>query len=128
MAKTFVSVKPTADDLLLLDFSIQVWTLPIDGSEPQESTLGPLHSRRVMQPGAAIAMANSIQLSEQGHRIYMFAAISQFFEAMLVPDSWAALLEVMNDPGRKVDAEILVDVMMWMQEEITGRPTGQPST
>lgn len=125
--KTFTSAAPTTAELALIDFEIQWWSTPSDGSDPVSGTEA-FQARRYVPPGFALDLAGAVQLSEQGDRIYNVAAIGASMRASLTAESWERFNALLHDPDRRVQIEVLGELMMWLGEEITGRPTGQPST
>jgi hypothetical protein len=56
----------------------------------------------------------------------MAKTISEFLEAAVKPESKNRLDDLMNDPERIVDVETLSEIMAWLVEQYSARPTQQP--
>jgi hypothetical protein len=125
--KTFTSVAPPASDLATLDFAIQWWTMPLDGSDP-ESGQETFTARRVVPPGVVIDLARATTLNDHGERIYDIGAIDSIMRGLMLDESYARYSRLVHDTARRVTIEQLGELAMWLAEELAGRPTGQPST
>lgn len=81
-------------------------------------------------PLAAIEALGASMLYDEntGRNVVNPAAITQFFYACLVPESTLAFRKLVDDKTRLVELAALSDVMEWLAEIYTGRPTGAPSS
>jgi hypothetical protein len=52
-------------------------------------------------------------------------ALLEFFEQVLYPESYERLVELWNDPKRIVPIETISDIVAYLVEEYTDRPTPQ---
>lgn len=55
-------------------------------------------------------------------------AIREFFTAALVKEDRRRFFDLLEDPDRTVDVNLLVDIANWLGEQYTARPTGTPSS
>lgn len=54
------------------------------------------------------------------------AMISNFFSIVLLPESYERFEVLSNDPDRIVSVDLIGDIIEWLVEEYTNRPTQRP--
>lgn len=52
--------------------------------------------------------------------------ITLFFEKVLVPESFARFEQLAEDPDKIIDVETLSDIVGWLVEQYSSRPTSRP--
>jgi hypothetical protein len=52
--------------------------------------------------------------------------ITEFFENVLLPESWTRFDALMNDPEKIVNVETLAKITEWLMEAYSDRPEAQP--
>ena len=57
-----------------------------------------------------------------------FETLDRFFQLLLVPESYERFKERMRDPERPITIGIMMAVMRYLIEQMTGRPTEQSSS
>ncbi len=70
-------------------------------------------------PGALILDATNIVVDQNS------VALRSVFQAAM-RDGYEEFWAFLSDPGRSIDAELLGDIVAWLYEESSGRPT-EPS-
>lgn len=70
-------------------------------------------------------LATSSLLDDKGRRVFNAPSLLAFFEGVLVEEDVARFRAITHDKDRIVTLDLLGDVMMYVAEEITGRPTGR---
>lgn len=50
-------------------------------------------------------------------------AMNLFFEKVLTPDSYKRFEDLANDPNRIISVQTLADIVAWILEQYTDRPT-----
>lgn len=105
-----------------------------DSDEPVEFDINGVHFRCrsqissgiVMKMGALLGgnedtMAANIPVQE------MIAVVQEFFQHALKPDDRKRFFEMLDDPDTPVPLNTLIQIVQWLAEVYTSRPTGQNS-
>lgn len=119
--KTFTSAAPATAPL---DFEMQWWKLPDDGSPPTEGGTEQFKARRNVPPGLLLDLAGAVVLDADGKRLPNIGAVDGLMQALLYPDDFARWSALLRDPDRWVSMEQIADVILWLSEAFMGRPTG----
>lgn len=81
------------------------------------------HCRPALQGKVLLDMASSAE----GDNSNPGAVIKNFFEQALLPDSLERFNVLINDPDKIVTVDTLGQVVGWLVEEYSNRPTQEPS-
>jgi hypothetical protein len=57
----------------------------------------------------------------------MAVSVLDFFKKVMPPDEYERFEKLMDDPKRIVKMDVLSEIMSWLIEEYTDRPTGPSS-
>lgn len=96
----------------------------IDGQKWEES-----FSAVPVAPGGVLDdLTSSVSLDERtGNTVVHHMRVLQFFRGVLIDDDVERFEALVRDKNRVVPLEKLADILAWLTEELTGRPT-QPSS
>lgn len=64
---------------------------------------------------------------EDARGLLMAVSMTDFFEKVMPPEEYERFSQLMEDPKRIVPMDTLSEIMSWLIEEYTERPTKQPS-
>ena len=64
---------------------------------------------------------------EETRGVMMAVSVLDFFEKVMPPEEYERLEKLMEDPKRIVELDVLSEIMSWLIEEYTDRPT-EPSS
>lgn len=70
----------------------------------------------------ALLMRFSEEVASEEQDVVM-KALREFFSKVVKPDDYPRLLALFDDPERVVPIETLSDIIAWLVEEYTSRPT-----
>jgi hypothetical protein len=74
-----------------------------------------------------LIMGSLARFTDDGRQVTDLAGLTKFFHAALTDESWARFDALLRDKTRVVRNEHLGQIMNWLVEELSGRPT-QPSS
>jgi hypothetical protein len=74
-------------------------------------------------PGVLDDLMTASIIDDRGNRQYNAPSLLAFFEGVLVEEDVRRFREWSHDKDRTVAIETLGEVMMWLAEEVAGRPT-----
>lgn len=74
-------------------------------------------------PGVLDDLATSSLVDDKGNRRYNTPSLLAFFEGVMIDEDVVRFREIMHDKDRVVSIETLGDVMTYLAEELTDRPT-----
>jgi hypothetical protein len=102
----------------------------IDDSEPLSFDLG--DEEFIVYPevqGKAILdiMKSAAEGDEDTRGVMMAISVLDFFAKVMPPEEHERFTKLMEDPKRIVPIETLSEIMSWLIEEYTNRPTGPSS-
>ena len=72
------------------------------------------------------AMLEMVASSESDNNAEMANVITTFFNVALAEESKEPFFALLEDPDKIVTVETLSEIIAWLVEEYTGRPTQQP--
>lgn len=75
--------------------------------------------------GVLDELVSSSHIDEKGNRIYNAPSLLAFMGGVLVDDDVARFMAWSKDKDRAVPIETLGEIVMWLSEELVGRPTGR---
>lgn len=123
--RTFTLAPPTTDDPP--EFTLE-GVGQIDG-QPWSLTF---HCLGTCPAAALDDMARSVGVNAAGDYVFNNVSVIRFFRQVVVPDEEHELEAFIADKNRVVQIEELGDVLMWLAETYTARPTdpssGSPAT
>ena len=64
---------------------------------------------------------------EDTRGVLMAVSVLDFFEKVMPPEEYERLGKLMEDPKRIVELDVMSEIMSWLIEEYSGRPT-EPSS
>lgn len=80
-------------------------------------------------PAAALDdLAASVGVDNRGRMVWNQGSLLRFFRAVLHPDDEERFDALVNDKNRVLPLEALGDIMFWLGEVYTERPTEPPSS
>ena len=71
-------------------------------------------------------MLQLVQNSNSEDGAAMAKIVDEFFATALLPDSLERFNTLLADPDKIVTVDTLTEIVSWLVEEYTGRPTQQP--
>ena len=105
-------------------------TINIDDSEPLTFDLGgeEFHCYAEVQGKTILDVIRIAAEGDEDTRgALMAVSVLDFFEKVMPPDEHERFNKLMEDPKRIVPMEVLSEIMSWLIEEYTNRPT-EPSS
>lgn len=112
---------PTVDDRVTFDVVGQYTTRPTETWSETFSTVG------LAPAGVLEDLTSAIQLGADGRRRYNTMSCMGFIRGVIIEDDRERFEALARDPDRLVGLVELVQVVAWLSDEITLRPT-QPSS
>lgn len=80
----------------------------------------------VIPPGVLVDLVGAFgPVDDDGNRKLNVAVINDFFAATLDEESGARFAALIRDKNRVVEIDTLGEIVMWLSEEVLGRPTTQ---
>lgn len=78
----------------------------------------------VAPPAVLDDLVSSSTIDERGNRIYHTPSLIAFMNGVLVDQDLPRFNALMRDKDRAIDIQTLGEIVVWISEEIVGRPTG----
>lgn len=72
-------------------------------------------------------MRSAAEADEESRGMLMAVSVLDFFKKVMPPEEYERFEKLMEDPKRIVPMDTLSDIMGWLIEEYTNRPTQPPS-
>lgn len=77
----------------------------------------------VAPAGVLDDLASASTVDSNGNRVYNARSLVSFFEGVLIDEDVERFRAIVRDKNRIVPLAQMGDVMIWLAEELTGRPT-----
>lgn len=115
-------------EVKVFQVSVQEEDDPIEFDLEFEKTDGApeVHSFKahsVIDAGASLAMGSLIKYDERGRQVTDLNAVTRYFEKVLLPGEYPRLSALLERDDLFIPFQLLADVMGWLVEEQSGRPT-----
>ncbi len=78
----------------------------------------------VAPPAVLDDLVSSSSIDERGNRKYYTPSLIAFMNGVIVDEDLPRFNALMRDKDRAIEIEILGETVIWISEEIVGRPTG----
>lgn len=111
---------------------------PTDQDEPREPITFELSGRGLLTkepweesftavpvapPGVLDDVASSMGIDDRGNRVWHTPSLLGFMRGVIVDDDVARFEALMRDKDRAIDIKDLGEIMLWLTEELLGRPS-----
>lgn len=77
----------------------------------------------VAPPGVLDDVSTSMGVDDRGNRVWHTPSLLGFMRGVIVDDDVARFEALMRDKDRAIDIRDLGEIMLWLTEELLGRPS-----